>query len=335
MSHSLREYPRLRYALVLFLLGAWASLSANAQTRLSATKMPHREMALTFDDLPKVVPLPARPEEVNQIYLTTVRLLEALRAHQAPAMGFVSAIKLNGSDRRARVAILRLWTQSGMMLGNHSYSHPNLCTTPLVPFEQDVLKDENVIFGLMREKGLTQRYFRYPYLCTGKTIAEKQAFENFLREHRYRIAPVTVAPGDYIFNELFLDARSRGDRETARRVREAYLERVSELLAYFEGVSRRLFGREIPQIILLHANDLNADCLDELLTRVEQRGYTFVDLDRALSDPAYQTRDDYVGPLGISWLHRWTLALGAPFDIDTQPPLANWVQAEYAKLHAR
>src|SRR5260370_22195595 len=34
--------------------------------------------------------------------------------------------------------------------------------------------------------------------------------------------------------------------------------------------------------LLIHANDINADCLDELLKRLESRGYRFITLDQML-----------------------------------------------------
>ena len=37
---------------------------------------------------------------------------------------------------------------------------------------------------------------------------------------------------------------------------------------------------------LLHANVLNADCLDVLLFWLETRGYRFVSLEEAMNDPA-------------------------------------------------
>jgi hypothetical protein len=45
---------------------------------------------------------------------------------------------------------------------------------------------------------------------------------------------------------------------------------------------------------------------------IERRGYRFITLDRALEDPAYQSADTYVGPAGITWLHRWALTRGTP-----------------------
>lgn len=39
----------------------------------------------------------------------------------------------------------------------------------------------------------------------------------------------------------------------------------------------------------------------------ERRGYRFITLERALEDPAYRSLDTFVGPSGITWLHRWAL----------------------------
>jgi hypothetical protein len=42
----------------------------------------------------------------------------------------------------------------------------------------------------------------------------------------------------------------------------------------------------------------------------KRRGYKCVDLETALKDDAYRLPDTYVGPAGISWLHRWALERG-------------------------
>jgi hypothetical protein len=85
---------------------------------------------------------------------------------------------------------------------------------------------------------------------------------------------------------------------------------MTAIAAYYVQQSMALFGREIPQVLLLHSNRLNADTFDALARMFEGRGYSFVPLDRAVSDSAYRSRDTYVGPAGITWLHRWALTAG-------------------------
>jgi hypothetical protein len=91
---------------------------------------------------------------------------------------------------------------------------------------------------------------------------------------------------------------------------DAYLAHLDTMLEFFEGESRELFSREIPQILLVHANRLNAAVLPAMLDRMQARGYRFVTLDEALRDAAYRSPDEYVGPAGPSWLHRFFVAKG-------------------------
>ena len=65
---------------------------------------------------------------------------------------------------------------------------------------------------------------------------------------------------------------------------------MESVVAFFEERSVEVVGREFPQVLLIHANQLNADLMPELLAMFRQRGYTFVTLDQALADAAYRAR---------------------------------------------
>ena len=62
----------------------------------------------------------------------------------------------------------------------------------------------------------------------------------------------------------------------------------------------------------MHANELNADLMPDLLAMFRRRGYTFVPLNRALADDAYRLPEEYTGPNGFSWIHRWSRTKGMP-----------------------
>jgi peptidoglycan-N-acetylglucosamine deacetylase len=98
---------------------------------------------------------------------------------------------------------------------------------------------------------------------------------------------------------------------------------------FAEGLSNGLFSRPIRHILLLHANELNADHALELFDRLSRRGYRFVTLERALEDPAYGSPDHYVGRWGISWMHHWEQALGRARTGAPDPPA--WVGEAYEK----
>ena len=85
----------------------------------------------------------------------------------------------------------------------------------------------------------------------------------------------------------------------------AYLDYMERKLAYFESQSLKLLGREMPQIMLIHANRLNADHLESLLAMLQKRGYQFVSVENVLRDQAFSLGDTFTGRGGISCLHRW------------------------------
>jgi len=98
---------------------------------------------------------------------------------------------------------------------------------------------------------------------------------------------------------------------------------------FAEKISPEVFGREIPQLLLIHANAITSDCLDEMLSKFEARGYTFATLDAVMADPAYQTKDTYVSKYGPSWLFRWMKSKGMDVDFKADPDPPKWVMDLY------
>lgn len=294
----------------------------------SGLEPPRRTVVLTFDDLP-LTP----PADLAAAQRVTGALLAVLAEHKAPAAGFVNEDKVQiAGEVDERIALLDRWLDAGAILGNHTYSHLNLRDVPLQAMEDDLLHGEVITRRLLARRGISSLYFRYPYTNTGPTKEIKESFEAFLGSRGYVNAPFTVEHADYAYNALWLDARGRRDAEGAQRVRQAYLEHLDLAFAFFEELARDTFGREIPQILLIHANEINADCLDEMLDRLEARGYAFATLDEALRDPAYRTPDEYVGRNGPSWLHRWRLGLGLPSRLRDEPDLPDWALQAYQSL---
>lgn len=296
-----------------------------------------RTVAVTIDDLPGP-PAGLVSNDPAALAAMTARLLAALAQHRVPAIGFVNEGKLvvdgEGAEGvAARTAVLRQWIDAGLELGNHTYSHRSLNRLPLEEFEADLQRGEPVTRGLLAEKGKPLRYFRHPFLQVGLELPKRRAFERFLAERGYTIAPVTIDNDEYVFAFVYADALRRGDKASADRVAAAYLDYMEQVFAFVEELSRRVAGREIAQILLIHANALNADHFDDLATRMEKRGYRYATLEETLRDPAYALPDDYVGAWGISWLHHWETTAGKPRTPSPDPPV--WIQQAYDALPQR
>ena len=89
-------------------------------------------------------------------------------------------------------------------------------------------------------------------------LENKIALEDFLEQHGYEVAPVTIDNSEWIFARAFDHALDQDDSNLQKRLGPEYVDYMLSMTAYYEDQSRSLFDREIPQILLLHANDLNA-----------------------------------------------------------------------------
>lgn len=298
----------------LLVLGASSADGASGTPDRPASP---RSVAITIDDLPL-----AGGQRSGTDLGTTERVnaavIAALEAHGAPAIGFVTESRLHvEGELDARRAILQAWHDSGLELGNHGFSHLSFQSTSLEEFEDDVLHGE-VLTGQVL--GRRPAWFRFPYNHTGPTAEAKAAMLAFLAERGYGVAPFTVEHSDYVFDALYASAMRSGDQATMERVSRAYLEHLDTAFSYAERFSVELFGREIPQVFLIHVNAINAATLDRMLERLEERGYAFISLGQAVQDEAYRTPDEYVGRWGISWLHRWNVSAGRPMRRDEPDP---------------
>jgi peptidoglycan/xylan/chitin deacetylase (PgdA/CDA1 family) len=289
-----------------------------------------RTMALTFDDLPFVAAgQPYFPAATR----TTTELLQVLRRHGAPAIGFVNEGQLDagGERRRDRDALLQQWIAAGMTLGNHTYAHRDFNTQTIEAFQDDIIKGEPTIKRLMAAKGSKTLFFRHPMTHTGETKEKKDAIDAFLSARGYRIAPHTIENSDFIFNVVYVRALAAGDRALAGRVREAYVDMTITATAFAEKTAPALFKREIPQTLLLHANVITAESLGDLLSRFESRGYRFVTLEDAMADPAYATPDTMVSTSGPTWFWRWARTLGVRLNPEGDPEVPAWVMEAYRR----
>jgi peptidoglycan/xylan/chitin deacetylase (PgdA/CDA1 family) len=293
----------------------FASLAAYGQGK------PQRMIAITIDDLPAGG---ANRMSGDELLALTTKLLDTLKTRNVPAVGFVNERKLyKTGEADARIKTLSLWLDKGFELGNHTFGHTSLNRVPLPVWEEEVVRGETVTKMLLAAHQQKLRYFRHPYLDTGRDLQTRREAEAFLVARGYQIAPVTMDAWDWMFGGVYDDAHKRDDKALEDKLLAAYLEHTTNVFDYFEKLSRSLFGYEPPQILLLHGNWLEADHIGDLIDLLRNRGYGFVTLDEALGDGAYSTPDEFVGLEGSSWLEHWAITRGQP--PQREPVFPEWV----------
>ncbi len=292
---------------------AWAVVHA-------APARAQRVVAVTIDDLP----VNSLHHDLETWQAITGDLLRALIAHGVPATGFVNEGKLyvDGELESGRRALLESWIEAGLDLGNHGYSHLDLNRTPLEEYQADLLRGEEVTRPLLEQAGKELRYFRHPFLHAGTDLETRDALLAFLDRHGYREAPVTIDNSEWIFARAYENALDEKNEAMATRIGAEYVPYMERMFEHLERQARELFGRDIPQVLLLHANRLNADYFGVLAESLVERGYRFAPLDEVLGDPAYESPDRWVGRGGITWLHRWALTSGVDREFFAGEPTA-------------
>ena len=287
-----------------------------------ASAQEQRTVAITLDDLPYA------GQSLDDARYATSALLEALAAHGALADVFVEGrrVEVDG-EVDARSDLLRRWRDAGHSLQNHGYSHLRYSKTDTPEYLEDTERGYRVVADLLAEapSSGSVRFFRAPFNDLGTTSATRAALLKSLGERDVRLAPFTVEHSDWMFNAVYEDALAQGSTALARRIGQAYLTQLDTAFAFAERLSIETFGREIPQVFLIHANRINTDHLDAMLERLSARGYAFVPMQKAVSDPAYATPDKYVAQWGVSWIHRWRVGLGLPNLLREEPEPPAWL----------
>lgn len=283
------------------LIFAAISISAHAQ-----------QIAFTWDDLPahNVLPPGETRVEIGR------KIVSAMKdAHLPPAYGFVNGIQTEREP--LSTPMLKEWRDAGLPLGNHTWSHMNLNQASLTDWEADVLKNEPLLRSYMGNADW--HWLRYPYLAEGDTAQKRDAARKFLAGHGYKIAAVTMSFADYLYNEPYTRCVAKNDAAGIAQLEKGYLDAADAYLSYSRAMSKALFGRDIPYVLLMHVGALDARLLPRLLQLYRERGVTFISLEDAEKDPFYKNDLDLSLPATPDTLEQAMHARGLP--LPTRPSL--------------
>lgn len=250
-------------------------------------------LAFTIDDLPFVGPTP-RGESVER---ALGRIAEVLGREGVPAAGFVVCSRLDS----APAGSLDDWLSRGLAIGNHSTSHRAVGDLSLGEWIDDVRSCRDRLAELGKAP---PRYFRYPFLRTGSERTARDATARALQDLGHVRAPVSIDTSEWVLARPYAQATIEGDEVRATAIADAYLQHLQLAARHYRRVARTRVGREVRQVLLLHANALLADHIERVITMLRTEGFQFVALEYALEDPIYRQEDHWVDPVGASWLYR-------------------------------
>lgn len=279
---------------IIFALGAAGTLAARGHSPRAAGTMPenrsttprllplkpHPVVALTFDDLPAAGGV--RPG-ITRVGIAT-RLTGELRANRLKGVyGFVNAVDLGG-DPDAQHA-LRIWIDTGMNIGNHTWSHPSLSSDTADAFEHDIALDEPALRQYAGRRDW--HWFRYPYLEEGGTMEKRNGVRDWLHQHGYRIAEVTLNFNDDDWGDPYLRCLTQHNQAEIAWLQKTYLESAAQSIPQEREEEQIAYGHEIPNVLLLHATEFTTLMLPSLMRLLKQEGFRFATLPRVEKNRAY------------------------------------------------
>ena len=200
----------------------------------------------TIDDLQQYNAYYAKDTDEKILYLTfdagyengnTPVILDALKAHQAPAVFFAV-----GNFIKDNPDLIKRIVSEGHIVGNHTMTHPDMSQiSSMEAFQKELTKVEELYKSVTGEA--MTKFYRPPrgvYSIENLSMARKLGYSTF-------------------FWSL------------------AYVDWIQDQQPSKEEAFQKLLPRVHPgAIVLLHnTSSTNAEILDELLTRWEEMGYKF------------------------------------------------------------
>jgi peptidoglycan/xylan/chitin deacetylase (PgdA/CDA1 family) len=273
------------------------------------------KLAVTIDDIPAngdLIPPTTRMGIVRSV-------LAALRNNGVKqSYGFA-----NHFDGMEDVA--KEWLAAGYPLGNHTYDHLDLGNVSPEVYIANIEKMDQALATLAPFSTLIshRHVFRYPFLQEGETLAKRDAVRSYLVRNNYRIAEVTVDYEDWVWNAAYLRCLRQHDDKSIVWLKEHVVDAAERNLRRSRALSRKVLGKDIAQILLLHDSAFNAVMFDEVLKDFRARGVQLITVDQALADPAYKINPNRGFPFGLTFLEQ----LAAAHNVD----INQWDEKKYSR----
>jgi len=246
---------------------------------------PHPTLALTFDDLPAAGSL---PQGMTRTQIATEITTHLKAAHLEGTYGFVNGVRM--VDNPDAQQALHVWVDAGMNIGSHTWSHPGLPKVTADAFIADAQKNEATLaeYGQLRD----WKWFRYPYLWEGETLAKRHAVRKWLFDHGYHVAQVTLDFEDYAWNDAYGRCLVKNDTASIQWLHDSYLSNAAEYIQLGREEQIVAFGHEIPNVLLMHETAFTTHMLLELIDLLKKQGFTFEPIAQVESDPVYAQDPD-------------------------------------------
>lgn len=212
----------------------------------------------------------------------TPAIVDYLKAKNIKAIFFAIGQAVEHFYDEAQYAV-----KNGMIVGNHSYSHPAFSTLTMKECVDEIEKCENVLERLYKDSGVERKYrpFRFPYGDKGGN--NKNALQKYLRENGFhKVDDTMISYGWWKENELDMNIDTSWTfdfEEYVIRPGSGYTKDFVWQKMHDEHPKSgaALFSKNNNHIILMHAHDETEQMLPEyykqFIDHLLENGFIFDD----------------------------------------------------------
>lgn len=232
----------------------------------------------------------------------------------------VSALKENGvpptvdflAGESLDQTLQEEWLRSGNLIGSLSYAGRSVKKGTAQDFISNLARNEQALAPLWSRFERNQKYLRYPGLKLGLDDQRPREIRAFLKQNGYVEVPATIDSRADYFSQPYCAALARGDKVCANFIAATFKSLLLDRTMKARAAARKIAGRDVKQILMIQANQLTCDLLDELLRWYKAMGVRFISIDDALGDPFYATEDVTNTANQIIWETKRQLGIMAP-----------------------
>lgn len=176
--------------------------------------------------------------------------------------------------------------QKGMIIGNHSYSHPHFSELSVEEGIAEIERCEEVLNKLYKDAGVERKYrpFRFPYGDKGGV--NKEAYQNYFKEHGFsKLDDSRITVSYWAENDLdkdidtfwTMDYAEYNIRPGSGFTKEDVMKRIDE---FFGMIEKGEIDKDTNHIFIIHAHDETEELVPEyyktFIDEVIGRGVEFI-----------------------------------------------------------
>jgi hypothetical protein len=268
------------------------------------------EIALTINRMVRSTADPDRDQD-DWCYTENTRenfekLVNALKANGIPpTVDFLAGESFD-------LGLQEEWLRGGNLIGSLTYKGRSPKKGTAQEFIDTLSRNEKELAPVWSKFERKQKYFRYPSLKLGVDTQRPREIRAFLKQNGFVEVPATIDARDDYFSQPYCAALARGDKVCANFISATFKSTLLERTQKARAAARKIAGRDVKQILMIQANQLTSDLLDELLRWYKAMGVRFISIDEALGDPFYATEDVTNTASQIIWETKRQLGIMAP-----------------------